>query len=66
MPTIDSLKRQSEELRREVSEKLKAFEADEISVDDFVSFREKAEKGSEDIGVAIKNLRAAQGLGWLG
>ena len=62
MPTIDSLKRQSEELRREVSEKLKAFEADEITVDEFVSFREKAEKESDTVGVAIKNLRAAQGL----
>lgn len=62
MPTIDSLKRQSEELRREVSEKLKAFEADEITVDEFASFREKSEKANEEIGVAIKNLRAAQGL----
>src|SRR5947209_729667 len=62
MPSIDSLNRQNEELRREVSEKLKAFEADEITVDELVSVREKAESESEKIGVAIKNLRAAQGL----
>ena len=62
MPSMDHLKRQSEELRREVSDKLKAFEADEITLDEFVSMREKAEKESEKIGVAIKNLRDAQGL----
>lgn len=62
MPTIDSLKRQSEELRREVNEKAKAFESDEMTLDEFVSFREKAEKASEENGIAIKNLRAAQGL----
>lgn len=62
MPSIDSLKRQSVELSRGVEEKMKAFEADEITLDEFVSVREKAEQESEKIGVAIKNLRAAQGL----
>lgn len=62
MPSIDELKRQSVELSRGVEEKVKAFEADEITLDELVSVREKAEKDSENIGVAIKNLRAAQGL----
>jgi HK97 family phage major capsid protein len=62
MPSIDDLKQQSEELRRGVSEKLKEFEGDKITLDEFVQVREKAEKDSEKIGVAIKNLRAAQGL----
>lgn len=62
MPTMASLGQQSEELRRAVIEKTKAFEADQITLDEFRSFREKAEKDSEAIGVAMKNLRAAQGL----
>lgn len=62
MPTIESLKQQGEELRRELGEKLKAFEANEITLDELVSVREKAESESDKIGVAIKNLRAAQGL----
>jgi HK97 family phage major capsid protein len=62
MPSIDTLNRQNEELRREVTEKLKAFEADDITLDELVSVREKAESESEKIGVAIKTLRAAQGL----
>jgi HK97 family phage major capsid protein len=57
-----SLGQKSEELRRAVIEKTKAFEADEITLDEFRSFREKAEKESEDISVGMKNLRAAQGL----
>lgn len=62
MPTIDSLTREAEVLRREMGEKLKAFESDEITIDEFASFREKSEKDFEQNGVAIKNLRAAQGL----
>lgn len=62
MPTLEGLAQQSEELRRGVSEKYKAFEADEITLDELVSVREKAEKDNERIGVALKNLRAAQGL----
>lgn len=62
MPTMASLGQRSEELRREVSEKLKAFEADEITADELETVTKSATTESEKIGVAIKNLRAAQGL----
>jgi HK97 family phage major capsid protein len=57
-----SLGQRSEELRREVSEKLKAFEADQITADELEHVTKSATEESEKIGVAIKNLRAAQGL----
>jgi HK97 family phage major capsid protein len=57
-----SLKQRSKELEREVSEKLKAFEADEITADELEQVVKTADKESEKIGIAIKNVRAAQGL----
>jgi HK97 family phage major capsid protein len=62
VPTLESLGQQSKEVERGLTEAIKAFEADKISIDEFVSARETAEKESERVGVAIKNLRAAQGL----
>jgi HK97 family phage major capsid protein len=62
MPTLESLGQQSKELERGLKDAIKAFEADEISIDEFVSTRERVEKDSEKVGVAMKNLRAAQGL----
>ena len=62
MPSMDSLRHESEELRREVSTKLKAFEADEITADELETVTKSAHERSEKIEVAIKNLRAAQGL----
>lgn len=62
MPSLESLGQQSKELERGLKDAIKAFEADEISIDEFVSTRERVEKESEKVGVAMKNLRAAQGL----
>ena len=62
MPSMAALGQRSEELRREVTEKLKAFEADQITADELEHVTKSATDESEKIGVAIKNLRAAQGL----
>lgn len=62
MPTMASLVQQNEELRREVSAKLKDFEADKITADELEHVTKSATEQSEKIGVAIKNLRDAQGL----
>jgi HK97 family phage major capsid protein len=62
MPTLESLGQRSEELKNEVEASLKAFKADEMSLEEFTQRTERAEKESEKIGVGIKNLRSAQGL----
>ena len=64
MPNKAALQRQMEELRNEVIAKTKAFEADEISHADYKEFIDKAEKASEDKGIQLKTLAAAQG--WAG
>jgi HK97 family phage major capsid protein len=62
MPTLASLGQRSEELRREVSEKLKAFEADQITADELEHVTKAATTESEKIEVQLKNIRSAQGL----
>lgn len=62
MPSLDSLGRRSKELETAMEVAIKEFEADKISIDEFISTRERVEKESEKVGVAMKNLRAAQGL----
>jgi HK97 family phage major capsid protein len=62
MPTLEGLAQRSKELERAMQDKIKAFEADEISIDEFASARESVTKESESVGVAMKNLREAQGL----
>lgn len=62
MPTLESLGQQSEELRREVAESLKSFQSGDMPLEEFTQRTERAESESEKISVAMKNLRAAQGL----
>lgn len=62
MPSMESFKRESEELRREVSAKLKAFEADEITADELEHVTKSATEAMEKNAVGVRNLRAAQGL----
>ena len=61
MPNKQALLQQMEELRAEVKTKTAAFEAGDLAVSEYATFMDKAEKSSEDNGVALKTLRAAQG-----
>lgn len=61
MPSKGALAQRSEELRREVQERTKAFENDEINGDDFTAFMDKAEKENTDIEVAMKTYQRALG-----
>jgi HK97 family phage major capsid protein len=62
MPSKGALAQQSEELRREVSEKTKAFESGDINAAEFSSFMDKAEKQNEDIEIGMRTYAKALGF----
>jgi HK97 family phage major capsid protein len=62
MPSKGALAQRSEELRREVIEKTKAFESDSINAQEFDSFMDKAEKENGDIETAIRTYSKALGF----
>jgi HK97 family phage major capsid protein len=62
MPSKGALAQRSEELRREVIEKTKAFESDSINAQEFDSFMDKAEKENTEIETAIRTYSKALGF----
>lgn len=60
MPNVLELKQQAAELNRDVGVKLKECEAGTITVADFSTFMEGAEKKDKDISAGIKAYNAAQ------
>jgi len=62
MPSKGALAQRSEELRREVIERTKAFESDEINAQEFDSFMDKAEKENSEIETAIRTYSKALGF----
>jgi HK97 family phage major capsid protein len=62
MPSKGALAQRSEELRREVIEKTKAFEDDSINAQEFDSFMDKAEKENTDLETAIRTYSKALGF----
>lgn len=62
MPSKGVLAQQNEELRAEVKSKRAAFEAGDLSVDEFTSFMDKAEKENEKLAIAQKTYQRALGF----
>ncbi|MGZ6800653.1 MAG: phage major capsid protein [Mycobacteriaceae bacterium] len=62
MPSKGALAQRSEELRREVQERTKAFESGELNAVEFSSFMDKAEKENGDLEVAMKSYQRALGF----
>lgn len=60
MPNVLQLKQRSQELKTEVSTKIKACEADQITVAELTTFMEKAAKEDKEIGDGIKAYNAAK------
>lgn len=60
MPNVLALKQRSAELKREVSEKLKAVDTGTITVADFTTFMEKAGIEDKEISLGIKSYNAGR------
>lgn len=62
MPNVLALKQQAVELKNQVAEKLKAVDGGTITVAEFTTFMDNAQKQDKEIGEGIKAYGAAQSI----